>query len=253
MNWSTFRFDLHCDAGAFRDDLLHIEANRLALSRLHLPQEWKTDLQKLYIVRAVHGTTAIEGNPLSEQEVSRQLTQDVKASSSDQLHRQTGNAAAAFRWVENHFDSPRPFRLEDVLAIHELLTAGSDEHENVPGRLREGGHNVTVGSPQLGGVHSAPSGGLLTRQLVDRFLDFINSARFKAEHAVVQALVAHFYFVTLHPFGNGNGRTTRCIGRGFRNLQPAPGRCLNPAMSQAAILTDGVRESVRGAPHQGRR
>lgn len=47
-NWDRFRFDLGFDTAAFRDNLLHIEAYRLVLSRLQLPQELKTGLQKLY-------------------------------------------------------------------------------------------------------------------------------------------------------------------------------------------------------------
>jgi Fic family protein len=211
-DWSSFDFKLRLDPDRLRDDLINIEAYRLSLNQLHLPKAWKADLQRLYIVRAVHGTTAIEGNPLSEKEVSNQLAQDSKnGRNDDQVHRQTENAAEAFRWVERNFTTTRPFRLEDILTIHKLLTTGSDEHENHPGRLRDSGHNVTVGSPQLGGIHHAPPGGEVTRQLVDKFLEFVNSRRFSQLPAVVQALVAHFYFVTLHPFGNGNGRTTRCI------------------------------------------
>ena len=194
-----------------RNDLISIEAHRLALNQLFLPQEWKKDLQKLYIVRAVHGTTAIEGNPMSEREVSQQLERKPKIDAGDQVRRQTENAAAAFRWVEEHFQQARPLRLDDIKALHRQLTTGSDEHENIPGRWRESGHDVTVGSAQLGGVHRAPPGGDAIRSLMDQFVDFVNSRRFKEQHTVVQALLAHFYFVTLHPFGNGNGRTTRCI------------------------------------------
>ncbi|HEV3261273.1 MAG TPA: Fic family protein [Gemmataceae bacterium] len=210
-NWDAFDFNLKFQADALREHLISIEAYRLSLNRLHLPKEWKTDLQKLYIVRAVHGTTAIEGNPLSEQEVSRQLARGPGNGRRDQLHRQTENAAAAFRWVEEHFDTPRPFLLPDILTIHKIITTGSDEHENDPGRLRASGHHVTVGSRPLGGVHHPPPGGEVTKRLVGRFLEFVNSRMFKEQHIVVQALVAHFYFVTLHPFGNGNGRATRCI------------------------------------------
>lgn len=147
---------------------------------------------------------------MSEEEVAQQLLHKRKPIR-DQVHRQTENAARAFHWVEQQFQTPRPIRLGDLLTIHELLTSGSDETDNVPGRLRESGHNVTVGSPLLGGVHRAPPGGGIIRGLVEQFIEFLNSARFKAQPVVVQALVAHFYFVTLHPFGNGNGRATRCI------------------------------------------
>ncbi len=210
-DWESFRFEIRYEPDRLRDDLINIEAYRLSLNKLILPEEWVRDLQKLHIVRSVHGTTAIEGNPLSEEEVARQLASTRPARRGDPVHQQTRNAERAFRWVEAEFRSRRTIHLQDILTMHRLLTEGSEEGDNAPGRLRGGGHNVTVGSPHLGGVHRAPPGGETTRRLVNCFVDFINSAPFQSEHAVVQALVAHFYFVTLHPFGNGNGRTTRCI------------------------------------------
>ena len=210
-DWQSFAFELRFNRDRLRDEIINIEAHRLALNKLLLPQHWQEDLQKLHIVRSVHGTTAIEGNPLTEDEVSRQLRAHQQRARMDQLHQQTKNAAAAFRWVEQHYQGPRPIRLIDILTIHELLTKDSDEGDNVPGRMRQNGHNVTVGSPQLGGVHHAPPGGTATARLLDAFIAFVNSDSFKAENVVIQALVAHFYFVTLHPFGNGNGRATRCI------------------------------------------
>lgn len=210
-NWDSFNFRLDFAAETLQEELNQIEAYRLSLNRLILPQEWKQDLQRLFIIRTVHGTTAIEGNPLSEKDVELQLTSRGKARYGDQVHRQTANAEKAFRWVESHFAKNRRVTLADLLTIHETITRGSDEGDNVPGRLRESGHQVTVGSPLLGGVHRAPPGGKAIRSLVEQFLEFINSRQFGSQPIVIQALVAHFYFVTLHPFGNGNGRTTRCL------------------------------------------
>lgn len=210
-NWESFKFESRYRQEKIQPELINVEVYRLSLNKLILPQEWTRDLQRLYITRSVHGTTAIEGNPLSEEEVARQLLESAPRMWQDQLHRQTENAAKAFEWVEENFRDQRPIRLHDIQTIHKLLTSSSDEHENIPGRLRQSGHNVTVGSPQFGGVHRAPPGGSCTERLVRDFLTFINSRPFKEQNTVVQALLAHFYFVTLHPFGNGNGRATRCI------------------------------------------
>lgn len=195
--------------------MVTIEAYRLSLQRLILPADWQTDLQRLFIARSVHGTTAIEGNPLTQEEVSRQLAAASSVVPKDQVHRQTANAHAAFRWVESEFTKPRRITEGDLLSLHRMLTKGSDEKDNVPGRFRESGHNVTVGSPTLGGVHRPPPGGPILRNLVQGYLEFISSPRFQKEPVVLQALIAHYYFVLLHPFGDGNGRTSRCIEASF--------------------------------------
>ncbi len=114
-NWDSSRFELRYDRRAFQPEIIEIEAYRLSLNKLILPQAWKADLQNLFIIRSVHGTTAIEGNPLSEEEVSRQLRESAGKGARDQVHRQTENAARAFKWVEENFDPPRLISHEDIL------------------------------------------------------------------------------------------------------------------------------------------
>ncbi len=210
-NCESFKFSLHYDRDVLRQEVIHIEIYRQSLKNMFLPKDWQEDLRRLYIVRAVHGTTAIEGNPLSEEEVARQVGKGNKWQAKNQVEQQTKNAEKAFEWVEIQFIERRPIRLKDICAVHKILTTGSDHHNNNPGRIRLSGHNVTVGSPQLGGVHRAASGGEILKRLLEEFLAFIHSSEFLEQHAVIQSLVTHFYFVTLHPFGDGNGRTTRCI------------------------------------------
>ncbi len=42
-------------------------------------------------------------------------------------------------------------------------------------------------------------------------MEFVNSPRLRNEHPVVRALLAHFFLVTIHPFGDGNGRVSRLV------------------------------------------
>ena len=79
MDWRRFSFDYRLRLDTLPPGLIRIEASREAVLNLVLPPDWKTQLDQLNRVRAVHGTTALEGNPLSEAEVSRQM--DLLASS----------------------------------------------------------------------------------------------------------------------------------------------------------------------------
>ena len=73
MDWKRFTFEHHLDLQGLFQDLVAIEASREASLNLVFPPEWHNQLDRLNRVRAVHGTTAIEGNPLSEDEVARQM------------------------------------------------------------------------------------------------------------------------------------------------------------------------------------
>ena len=73
MDWKKFSFEYRLDTPGLFQTLVSIEAFREASLNLVFPQEWQAQLDRLNRVRAVHGTTAIEGNPLSEAEVTQQI------------------------------------------------------------------------------------------------------------------------------------------------------------------------------------
>jgi len=93
-----------------------------------------------------------------------------------------------------------------------MITQQSDEINNVPGKFRD--FSVQVGSTELGGVHlGAPYEEL--PELMEGFVEFLNSRTVAAEHPVVKALLAHFFLITIHPFGDGNGRVSRLLEAGM--------------------------------------
>ena len=213
MFWEQFQFDYRVQLESLHSDLVQIEAYKEATLNLVLPPPWREQLDRLNRIRAVHGTTALEGNPLTEAEVGRQM--EMLDEGAPQLpgqspeQQQVRNAARAQQWIRETFvPGGRPIRLSDILRLHQMATQGSDEANNVPGRFRT--HSVVVGTQALDGVHrGAPHERLPA--LMDDFAAFINSRRMQAEHPVVQALLAHFFLVTLHPFGDGNGRVSRLV------------------------------------------
>jgi len=66
----------------------------------------------------------------------------------------------------------------------------------------------------MGGVHRGAPGRDVPR-LMDEYIKFINHRKFEDAHPVVHALLAHFFLVTIHPFGDGNGRVSRLVEAGI--------------------------------------
>jgi len=218
MDWERFQFEFDIKAAEFGPTLIQIEAYKEAALNLVLPADWKEQLDRLNRVLSVHGTTALEGNPLSEAEVEEQFEQMAEdrepptSLSKEQI--QIRNAGVAQEWVRNRFaPSADPIRISDVMHLHKLITEKSDEVNNVPGDLRH--HPVVVGTEALGGVHrGAPSQELPA--LMAEFVNFVNSRAIKEKwHPVIRALLAHFFLVTIHPFGDGNGRVSRLVEAGL--------------------------------------
>ena len=208
MDWERFEFAYRLEAGDHLRLLITVEAYKEAALNLVLPPDWRDQLDRLNRVRAVHGTTALEGNPLSEEQVAATLY----AGERERLPReqvQISNAGRAQEWVRSRFAGAQtPLQLDDILQMHRLITSHSDEENNVPGRFRRS--RVVVGTPALGGVHrGAPPEDL--QRFMDGFVAFINSDRMQREHPVIRALLGHFFLVTIHPFGDGNGRVSRLV------------------------------------------
>ena len=209
MDWETFGYEYHLNRGRLATLLIEIEASKRAVESLLLPPDWKEQLDRLNRIRTIRGTTALEGNPLSEEQIRELLDHRPEADAATREARQIENADAAQDWVRERFrPGDAPLTLADILRMHELLTKGSDEGNNTPGRLRT--HGVQVGTEALGGVHlGAPHERL--PELLDDFVTFVNSRRMRAERPAVRALLAHFFLVTIHPFGDGNGRVSRLV------------------------------------------
>ncbi|MCH8039549.1 MAG: Fic family protein [Nitrospinae bacterium] len=221
MDWDKFSFEYRLELNQedlFRS-LIAIEASKEASLNLVLAPEWQTQLDKLNRVRAVYGTTALEGNPLSEAEVSEQMESldterykvDLAKMTKEQL--QIRNAGMAQAWVKRRFEpGTSPISLGDIFEMHQTITQVSDTHDNEPGKLRT--FSVTVGSSDMGGVHrGAPYSDL--PHLMKQYIEFINSPRLMETHAVIKALLAHFFLITIHPFGDGNGRVSRLVEAGI--------------------------------------
>ena len=136
---------------------------------------------------------------------------DRKTATKEQL--QIRNAGEAQAWVRQRFlpNSP-PVGLGDILTMHEMITRDSDTTNNIPGKFRN--FSVKVGTEDLGGVHRGAPHETLPR-LMDEYIDFINSRRLEGHHQVIRALLAHFFLVTIHPFGDGNGRVSRLVEAGI--------------------------------------
>lgn len=82
-----------------------------------------------------------------------------------------------------------------------------------PGQLRgDAAMQVISGRIDAPTVHfqAPPRAGL--EQQLDQFIDWFNQSRHDSTlDPILRAAIAHFWFVTLHPFEDGNGRLTRAL------------------------------------------
>jgi Fic family protein len=102
----------------------------------------------------------------------------------------------------------RRFKLDDLLDIHRTLLEGTTE-ERFAGKVR-------TQQNWIGGRAASPAGAAFIPPPPDRVPALLQDLVRFVDHdddlpAVAQAALAHAQFETIHPFGDGNGRTGRCL------------------------------------------
>ena len=170
---------------------------RILAATVELP--WMPTLQKDTRSRNVHASTAIEGNPLTLEQV-RALEEGRELSSSkERSKREVLNYFAGLRFVEKRVEKKK-LTHEDVLELHKVL-AGDVMDQGEAGRYRT--INVRVG-------RYFPPAPQEISGLMFELLEWWNKESAKVSPVLSSAIV-HYRFESIHPFADGNGRTGRAL------------------------------------------
>lgn len=203
------RFNLPLDLSDTRllAALARAEALSSVIRGVHISPYVRERLDRLNIVRAVRGTTAIEGADLSEEEVARVIAspEPVLGSARQRDEQETRNAELVMRHISRvlHLDPKAPLSEDMICRINEILTDGISYANHTPGHYRS--HGVTAQT------YVAPRTGEEVRRLMSEFVQWLNSGPCLRWPPIARAIAAHFYLVSIHPFGDGNGRTSRAV------------------------------------------
>ena len=182
---------------------------RILAASVQVP--WIPALQKDARIRNAHSSTAIEGNPLTLEQVRAiEEGREVPATGT-RPRREVANYFAGLRFVEKN----APLRVvthSEVLKLHRIM-AGQVMDQGEAGKYRT--IRVRVGT------YIAPSPDKV-RPLMSDLLAWWNKDA-AAISPILSAAIVHHQFETIHPFADGNGRAGRMLSlwelyrRGFDN------------------------------------
>lgn len=151
-------------------------------------------LRKINRMRTIQGSLAIEGNTLSEEQITAML-EGKRVIAPPKEAQEAHNAIAVYEQLESWHASQEA----DLLAAHKAFMLGL-----VPeaGQYRSGGVGVMSGSQV---VHMAPQAGRVPGLMTD-LLAWVTKTD---AHALIVSCVFHYEFEFIHPFADGNGRMGR--------------------------------------------
>lgn len=168
------------------------------------PKEIEINLHEWFRVELTYSSNAIEGNTLTRQEtalvVEEGLTVEGKSLTE---HQEAINHSLALDYVYALVNQKQKFSLNEILEIHNIILNKIDDSNK--GRLR------TV-SVRLKGSETILPNPLKVPELMNDFIAWLQDE--DQNDPIKFAIDAHFKFVTIHPFVDGNGR----VGRLLMNL-----------------------------------
>lgn len=155
-------------------------------------------LQEDVLFDEAYCSSVIEGADATK-EAARAFIQSGRqaANKSEQMIR---NNYDAMFYVLEHIDEP--ITKTTIQDIFSLITAGTVEPQQA---YRT--EDVVVQSARGEIVHRAPSADQVPA-MMQQWLDFVGDEEMPP---LIKACIAHFYFVYVHPFVDGNGRTARAL------------------------------------------
>jgi Fic family protein len=170
-----------------------------------------TELYKLYLTKGALATVAIEGNTLTEEEVSKHLEGKLDLPQSKAyLQQEVDNIIKACDSIaDNLLDGkPKDLSVELIKFYNEMVLDGLKLDEGVtPGEIRK--HSVGVWT-----YRGAPAEDC--KYLLEKLCEWLKeftppSDDEKMIYGIIKAIICHVYLAWIHPFGDGNGRTARLL------------------------------------------
>jgi len=151
-------------------------------------------LRRINRIRTIHGSLAIEGNTLSEAQITA-IFDGKRVIATPREVQEVKNALAAY----DRFDTWKPEAEKDLLEAHRILMSGLIDEA---GLYRHGGVGVMAGQQV---IHMAPPADRVPHLMADLF-GWIAAAD---AHPLIASSVFHYEFEFIHPFADGNGRMGR--------------------------------------------
>lgn len=187
--------------------LMDIESAKTIVERTALPPAVEAELRRAARVRSTHFSTRIEGNRLTLKEAQEAI--EYEKTSFHGRERDTGevrNYWNALLKVEEWAAKRTEFSEDLIKKLHAIVEKGK-RTKATPYRA---GQNVIKDSASGIIVYIPPEAKDVPR-LMSEMAAWVRQAERGAIPGPIIAALAHYQFVTIHPYYDGNGRTARLL------------------------------------------
>ena len=169
-------------------------------SKRPLQKETLESLEEAINLEWTYNSNGIEGNTLTLRETQVVLEGITIGGKSIKEHLEVINHDKAILYLKDLVNNDRPITEWNIRNIHQIVLKNIDD-ENA-GRYRR--ENVII----KGAIHIPPDY-LIVPELMEKLI--LNYESWNNFHPIIKASLLHGELVKIHPFVDGNGRTSRLI------------------------------------------
>ena len=187
--------------------LTRIERARGFLEAATLSEDWVREMGRRALILEAHHTTHIEGTRLTLDQAERLLAGNLVPEADPDDARELLNYRKAFDFVSEYLASGDPITEGLIREIHKRLVEGVRGGSAAPGQYRKI-QNFVVNSATGETIYTPPPAHDVPIMMAEP-VDFLSSEA--DTHPVLVSGIAQFQLVHIHPFLDGNGRTSRLL------------------------------------------
>ncbi|MDA3791385.1 MAG: Fic family protein [Desulfobacula sp.] len=187
--------------------ITEIERARGFLEAARLSDDWVRDMGNQALIKEAHYTTHIEGTRLTLDQAERLWKGEAVPEADPDDTRELLNYRSAFEFVSECLDSGDPITEGMIREIHRKLVEGVRGGKADPGAYRR--IQNYVANSKTGAVIYTPPSAVEIPVMMSEMVKWFNSDL--EIHPVLISGIAQFQLVHIHPFLDGNGRTSRLL------------------------------------------
>jgi Fic family protein len=210
--WLKFTIDLRKADYEFWMALGEAQSKCEHIASVPLMPATAEKLHQLYLAKGALATTAIEGNTLTEKEVLERIEGKLQLPpSKEYLGQEIDNIVKACNLIADELfkGTSSGISISDIKKYNKLVLDNLPlEAHIIPGEIR----TYSVG---VGRYYAAPHDDC--EYLLEKLCHWLNTEfkepkeELKIAFGILKSIIAHLYFIWIHPFGDGNGRVARLI------------------------------------------
>ena len=219
-----------------RSDLLNVEIVKKRFLKIKSNMDHYINLRENFVILHSYNSTKVEGNTMTKKE-TKLLLEEGFISELRELREanEVLNISKALDYIENY---DADLSLDFICEVHRVVTKNTLKDARNEGTLRPTGINVFMGGSDYKNV---PGGKLLKRYLNEAIKEF-NELYKKDKLGAIVSFYASF--IAIHPFIDGNGRTSRILLNWLLKQEKLP--YINYEAKEHLKHIEGIDKAIRG-------